>query len=58
VIYKHTHAPVPELPKPLAAWQPLVARLLAKDPADRYQSAGEVLGGIQAALASLPVTAR
>lgn len=58
VIYKHTHAPVPELPKPLAVWQPLVTRLLAKDPADRYQSAGEVLGGIQAALASLPVTAR
>lgn len=58
VIYKHTHAPIPELPKPLAAWQPLVARLLAKDPADRYQSAGEVLGGIQAALASLPITAR
>lgn len=57
VIYKHTHAPVPELPQPLAAWQPLVARLLAKDPADRYQSAGELLGGIQAALASLPAPA-
>lgn len=54
VIYKHTHAPIPELPPALAEWQPVIQRLLAKDPADRYQSAGEVLGGLQAVMASRP----
>ena len=38
----HIKDPVPELPRELAAWQPVVERLMAKLPEDRYGSAGEV----------------
>ncbi|MFO0450841.1 MAG: protein kinase domain-containing protein [Pseudomonadota bacterium] len=48
VIYKHSHAPIPELPAALAAWQPLLARLLAKEPGDRYRSARELVAAIDA----------
>ena len=40
--YSHINHPVPELPPALAAWQPVVDRLLAKSPEDRYGSAGEL----------------
>jgi serine/threonine-protein kinase PpkA len=39
----HLHAPPPVLPTDLAVYQPLVTRLLAKDPAARIGSAQEVL---------------
>lgn len=42
IIYKHGHAPVPRLPEDRAALQPLLDRLMAKDPAGRFQSAAEV----------------
>ena len=42
VAYAHVNNPVPELPPALAAWQPLLDRLLAKSPEDRYASAGEL----------------
>ncbi len=51
VIYKHTHSPIPTLPPGLAAWQGLVERLLAKDPAGRYQSAAELIAAIDAGVA-------
>ena len=50
VIYKHSHAPIPQLPAPLSGWQPLLERLLAKDLAARFQSAAEM----RAALETLP----
>lgn len=43
VIYKHSHADIPALPEPLAAYQELLNTLLAKDPAHRFQSAEELL---------------
>jgi len=43
VIYKHSHAPRPKLPSVHAALQPLLDRLLAIDPAERFQSASEWL---------------
>jgi serine/threonine-protein kinase PpkA len=43
VIYMHANAARPQLDSPLAAYQPLVDRLLAVDPADRYGSASELL---------------
>jgi len=53
--YHHVHTPAPDvrqlrpdLPEPLPA---IVTRCLAKDPADRYQSAREVLAKIRGALA-------
>ena len=46
VIYKHSHADIPVLPESLAAYQELVSMLLAKDPADRYQSADAFLAAL------------
>src|SRR5690606_14674897 len=43
VIYQHANAPRPRLPAEHAALQPLLDRLLAIDPAARYQSAAELL---------------
>jgi eukaryotic-like serine/threonine-protein kinase len=39
VIYKHANAPRPQLPAAHAELQPLLDRLLAIDPAERFQSA-------------------
>ncbi len=38
----HLTEPVPELPAPLAAVQPLLSRLLAKQPEERFQTGDEV----------------
>lgn len=46
VIEKHLNEPVPLLSGDLAAYQKLLAQLLAKDPARRYQSAAELLRAI------------
>jgi serine/threonine-protein kinase PpkA len=43
VINMHVNAPPPQLADLLAVHQPLLDRLLAKDPAERFQSAAEVL---------------
>ena len=42
VAYSHVNDPVPVLPGHLAGWQPLLDRLLAKSPEDRYGSAREL----------------
>ena len=38
----HINDPVPQLPRELAGWQPVLDRLLGKSPEDRYGSAVEV----------------
>jgi CheY-like chemotaxis protein len=43
VIVKHRQAPVPRLPAQLAAYQPLLDRMLAKRPEDRFQTVAELL---------------
>jgi DNA-binding response OmpR family regulator len=48
VIYMHGNAPVPVLNEPLDRLQPLVDRLLAKDPHDRFGSAAELVTAIAA----------
>ena len=42
VAYAHVNDPVPELPRDLTAWQPVVDRLLAKSPDDRFGSAADL----------------
>jgi serine/threonine protein kinase len=42
----HAVEPIPRLPPDLARYQQLLDGLLAKDPGDRFQSAGELLIGI------------
>ncbi|MGD9843091.1 MAG: serine/threonine protein kinase [Steroidobacteraceae bacterium] len=46
VIYMHRHLPLPELPKAIAWLEPLVHRLMAKQPKHRYQSAIEVISAL------------
>jgi serine/threonine-protein kinase PpkA len=43
VIGMHVKAPIPQLAVLLADYQPILNKLLAKEPADRYQSAADVL---------------
>jgi hypothetical protein len=43
VLYMHGNAPIPVLDRELAQYQPLVDRLLAKAPAERFSSARELL---------------
>jgi serine/threonine-protein kinase PpkA len=40
--FQHVHGPIPHLPGRLAGYQPLLDRLLAKRPQDRFQSAREL----------------
>jgi eukaryotic-like serine/threonine-protein kinase len=46
IVYKHRKEPVPRLPARLSALQPLIERLLAKTPGDRFASAGEAAQGL------------
>lgn len=46
VIAMHVHAPVPQLTGMLSVHQPLLERLLAKKPEERFQSAAEVIAEI------------
>ncbi len=48
VAVMHTKAPIPMLPKELCRFQPLVQRLLAKRPDDRFSSAEELIAAIEA----------
>jgi len=48
VIYKHKRADLPEIAPQFAEYQPMLKRLLAKSPGDRYQSARELLEAISA----------
>ncbi|HXZ58838.1 MAG TPA: serine/threonine-protein kinase [Steroidobacteraceae bacterium] len=41
IVYKHRKEPIPALPPRLATLQPLIERLLAKAPADRFAGAAE-----------------
>jgi serine/threonine protein kinase len=41
IIYMHRNAPLPRLPDPLADLQPLIDKMVAKLPADRFPDAPE-----------------
>lgn len=44
---KEMEAPIPQLPSGVSHLQPVLDRLLAKDPGDRYQTAGDLLQDIR-----------
>jgi len=46
VIYKHKRAELPPIEPQYAAYEPLLRRLLAKQPVDRFQSARELLDAV------------
>lgn len=45
--YHHVHSPVPRLPPQLLSFQPLIERLLEKDPEDRFPTARSLLEFIE-----------
>ncbi|MEQ8662039.1 MAG: serine/threonine-protein kinase [Gammaproteobacteria bacterium] len=47
LLYQHLHADVPLLPDELLRYQRLIAKTLAKDPADRFQSAREFIAALE-----------
>jgi serine/threonine protein kinase len=47
VIYQHVHADIPRLPAGLERYQPIIDSLLAKRPAERYQTASELVVNLQ-----------
>ena len=47
IAIKHLTAPIPKLPPQFSLFQPLLNKLLAKDPNDRYQRGREVVEAIQ-----------
>jgi hypothetical protein len=51
IVYKHRKEPLPLLPPQLAAVQPVLERLLAKAPADRFASAEQAADALQETLA-------
>ena len=46
LLYQHVHAPVPTLPAALARFQPLLSKMMAKRPQDRFNSAEEIIDAI------------
>jgi serine/threonine protein kinase len=48
ILAAHRSAPVPRLPESAALYQPIIDRLLAKDPQGRYASAAEFLDALDA----------
>jgi serine/threonine protein kinase len=49
IIYMHRNAPLPRLPDAIAELQPLLDRLLAKRPEDRFADADKTIEAIEAA---------
>src|SRR5579872_1153156 len=58
IIYKHRKEPVPQLPEKLSPLQPLLDRLLAKRPEDRFATAGEAAVALEDALLTVSVLER
>ena len=48
LIRQHIHEPIPQLPAEVRHFQPMIERLLAKAPADRYADAGMLLAALEA----------
>ena len=57
LLNKHIHAPVPRLPMRFEHLQPLLDKLMAKLPEDRFDSAQAALAAIRAQMAAMGIRA-
>lgn len=48
IVFKHIHNAPPRLPGHAAAFQPVIDRMLAKEPADRYADTRQLLAALEA----------
>lgn len=48
VTYAHVNEPIPPLPQARRAWEPLVHKAMAKEPAERFPSAAAMLAALEA----------
>lgn len=46
VVFKHLNEPIPQLPEELAGYQPLLEKMTAKEPGDRFADAAELLTAV------------
>ena len=46
LVYRHIHDDIPKLPRPLARYQPLLERIVAKRPDERYRGARELIAAL------------
>jgi eukaryotic-like serine/threonine-protein kinase len=53
IIYLHRKSPIPRLPAGLAVLQPVIDRLLAKQPVERFESAAAVVTALEQSLNEL-----
>jgi class 3 adenylate cyclase/CheY-like chemotaxis protein len=53
LLFKHVHGDLPVLPSNLAKFQPVLNKLLAKQPGQRFASAAQALAGLQPYLRDL-----
>ncbi len=58
IIYKHRKEPVPQLPERFSPLQPLMERLLAKRPDDRFSTAREAAEALEDALLTVSILER
>jgi serine/threonine-protein kinase PpkA len=57
-IHCHLTAPVPQLPEAHSAFQPLIERMMAKSPDDRFANTAELIGALRALRPEIPVRPR
>jgi len=50
IVYKHRKEPLPQLPEQFAAVQPVLARLMAKLPAERFADAQQAAAALEETL--------
>lgn len=46
IVFKHLNEPIPQLPEEVAMYQPLLEKMTAKEPEDRFANATEMLAAV------------
>lgn len=46
IVFKHLNEPIPQLPEEFATYQPLLEKMTAKEPEDRFEDAADMLAAV------------